>query len=89
MSQGENTSVFLKVYLCLKLLAKDEKVDWNIRATCGWTPLMRSINHIGEDASIILDIPTVDVDVTDNHGNHVEDVARYPFLYLDGSVCKV
>ena len=44
---------------------------------------------MSEDASIILDIPTVDVDVTDNHGNHVEDVARYPFLYLDGSVCKV
>ena len=71
------------------MLAKDEKVDWNIRDTGGWTPLMRSINYKrSEDASIILDIPTVDVDVTDNHGNHVEDVARYPVLYLDGSVCK-
>merc|ERR1719204_1503277 len=29
-----------------------------------------------EDASIILDIPTVDVNVTDEQGNHVEDVAR-------------
>ena len=89
MSQGENISVLLKVYLCLKLLAENERVDWNKNDCWGWTPLMRSINHIGEDASIILDIPTVDVNVTDNRGNHVEDVARYPVLYLDGSVCKV
>ena len=79
----------LKVYICLKLLAENERVDWNKTDRDGDTPLMRSISlHMSEDASIILDIPTVDVDVTDNHGNHVEDVARYPVLYLDGSVCK-
>ena len=44
------------------------------------------IRRRSEDASIILDIPTVDLDVTDNNGFHVEDVARYPDLYLDESV---
>ena len=72
------------------MLAENERVDWNKNDCWGWTPLMRSINYKrSEDASIILDIPTVDVNVTDNRGNHVEDVARYPVLYLDGSVCKV
>ena len=90
VSERGPTAAHLAGGECLKALTEDKRVDWNLMN--GWreTPLMFNIfPDYSEDASIILDIPTVEVNVTDNHGNYVEDVARYPVLYLDGSVCKV
>ena len=82
VSQGENTSVLLKVHLCLEVLAEDKRVDWNIRATgWGWTPLMSLIlDGESKNASILLDIPRVDLDKTDEQGDHLEDIARYQRL---------
>ena len=55
-------------------------MDWNIKNRDGDTPVMHSIKLKRiEKAKILLDTPSVDLNVTDARGRHLEDIARFIF----------
>ena len=65
---------------CMKLLCKDERVDWNTRDVAGNTPLLFCLkgNQL-EMARLLLGTPRVDLHVKDGDGKYPEMIARFVF----------
>ena len=62
---------------CFELLCQDDRVDWNIHNKDGDVPLMYCLkNNNILMALILLTNTTVDLDVVDSEGQHLEDIAR-------------
>ena len=65
-----------------EVLKEDERVDWNVINKDGDTPVMHSVKLKRiEKAKLLLDISSVDLNVTDANSKHLEDVARFTIIY--------
>ena len=76
--------ILWKFYPRPEVLKEDGRVDWNMKNEEGDTPVMQSVFlERREKANILLDIPSVDLDIRNPNGDHLEDMARYSGIFLD------
>ena len=67
---------------CFQLISQVERVDWNLENSYGEAPLMFCLKTNKTDmARVLLSKPQVDLDTVDANDLHLEDIARWDYLY--------
>ena len=63
---------------CIEMLSKDTRVNWNNKNVNGETPVVSVVreNNV-ELAKILLQVPSVDLEITSKDGSSLEQIARY------------
>ena len=75
---GSSQSVTDLTVKCVEMLSKDTRVNWNNKNVNGETPVVSAVKENSiEIAKILLQVPSVDLEITCKDGSSLEQIARY------------